>query len=188
MNVRHDLVRLLLAGAFAPCLPIGPTASAQAASAAITAPAARPAVAAKPAQVTWVKGQEAWLSVPSAGIQRRVFRGGQPTLDRGVVAHYVGKGLPAPVEAGDPGVYWLAGHRTTYGAPLAQATRIVVGDVITIQRRSGGTVRYRVTELMRTGTVISYRQFSGAHPERGRLLLQTCLSDTRRLLVVGELI
>ncbi len=136
---------------------------------------------------SWAKGQEAWLDVPAAGIHLRVFRGGQAMLDRGVVTHYVGSGLPAPVEAGGPGVYWLAGHHTTHGAPLAKATDISVGDIVSVQTRQG-TARYRITDLMRTGTFISYGEYYGAHPERGRLLLQTCLSESRRLLVVGELL
>jgi sortase (surface protein transpeptidase) len=137
---------------------------------------------------TWLPGQEAWLDVPSVNLHKRVFPGGQATLDLGQVTHYRSAGVPPPVAAGRPGVYWLAGHHSTHGAPLASATSIVVGDLVRIRRRDGVLVRYRITGLMRTGTTIPVAQFYGPVPGAARLLIQTCLSDTRRLLVVGTLV
>lgn len=129
-----------------------------------------------------------WLDIPAVGLHRRVWASGQDVLDRGVVTHYWAPGAPAPVSAGGHGVYWLAGYRSTHGAPLAAATSVRVGDLVLLTLRDGSVVRYRIRQALRTGTVISYDLFYGPVRGRARVLLQTCLSEARRLLLVGELV
>ena len=135
---------------------------------------------------TWAPGQEAWLDVPAVGLHRRIFVGGQSVIDEGVVTHYTAPGAPALVAAGSRGVYWLAGHHSTHGAPLARATSIAVGDLVIITLRDR-VVRYRIVEELRTPTEISAATFYGPDPSASRLLLQTCLSESRRLLLIGIL-
>ena len=59
-----------------------------------------------------------------------------------------------------------------------------MGELVIITLRDR-VVRYRIAEELRTPTEISTATFYGPDPSASRLLLQTCLSESRRLLLIG---
>lgn len=148
-------------------------------------PRPRAVAASRQRRRSWSVGQEAQLDISSIGLHRAVFAGGQGTLDEGLITHYTGSDHFVTVGAGQIGVYWLAGHHSTHGAPFRALTSVGRGDTIRVTRRDGSTVVYRVTQILRTGTWISDATYYG--PQRGvaRLMMQTCLGASVRLLVFG---
>jgi sortase A len=93
---------------------------------------------------------------------------------------YAGDFLP-----GEDRLVYIAGHRTTYGAPFAEINLLRRGDAITI-KMPYGAFRYRVTghRIVRASDVAVLR--SG---ERGLLILQSChprFSATHRYLVYAR--
>jgi sortase (surface protein transpeptidase) len=116
-----------------------------------------------------------------------VFLGGQATIDRGAVTHYEGPAWRAPVVAGSPGTYWLAGHASTHGAPFAALPNIKVGALIIIYPADGAEIRYTVTSAQVVGIAASYQTVYGPDTTTSRILLQTCEGGAYRLLVHGVL-
>lgn len=131
------------------------------------------------------------FSIPAIGVQRfwTVEGDGPEQLKRGA-AHY--PGTPLPGQAGNAAV---AGHRTTYGAPLHNVEKLVPGDEITFETRQG-TFRYEVRE---TRIISPYDTEvigpQGATPENpageNLLTLTAChpkFSAEQRIIVVAELV
>ncbi|WP_205695813.1 class E sortase [Conexibacter sp. SYSU D00693] len=95
--------------------------------------------------------------------------------------HYAQTALP-----GQGGTVAIAGHRTTYGAPLRHADRLRRGDRIDLHMPYG-TFRYRVegTRIVRPDDATVLRRRPGAE----RLVLTTCHplhSAAQRLVVVAR--
>lgn len=94
-------------------------------------------------------------------------------LDQGVLGHYPGTGLP-----GTPGNLALAGHRTTYGAPLSRIDELVDGDPIVVETLQGWS-SYRVSaqEIVTPDRVDVIAPVPGAPeavPTSGVLTLTAC--------------
>jgi len=160
----------------------------QAALTAVTTPLAAPTEAAAPAHATVVSppGTEATVSIPSLGIDLPVIEGGQSVIDEGVAAHYTADGWKEPVAAGAPGTYWLAAHHVTHGAPFEALPDIAVGAQIRITTNSQ-TFIYTVTSTEVVGLLPGDVAIYGTDEASPVILLQTCISDTRRFLVHGTL-
>jgi LPXTG-site transpeptidase (sortase) family protein len=151
----------------------------------MTASASASAVAVSAAPVGWPRSQEARLRVSSIGLDKPVFAGGQSTIDRGLVTHYVGPTLPRTGPGGS-GVYWLAAHNGSHGSPFARLPYVKVGSTVRVTTRTGATVTYRIHRRVVVGTRITAALlYSGTGP---RIVLQTCTGTTKRLLLFGSLV
>lgn len=139
-----------------------------------------------PAAATVPAGAEAIVAIPSVGIELPVVLGGQSVIDQGLVAHYTAPGWEEPVPAGAPGTYWLAAHATTHGAPFGSLHELDVGAEIRLDTGSQ-TFVYTVTSTQVTGLYPGDEIMYGTDPTAPVILLQTCVDDTRRLLVHGTL-
>ena len=154
----------------------------------VAAPAPAPAApAAPPAPPTRVPGQEATVTIASAGITLPVVLGGQDVIDRGVAAHYAGPGWRPPVGPGQAGTYWLAAHHETHGSPFANLPNVHHGDRVVITTNNGRTVTYVVTSTELVGTSATMTTVYGPDRTTPRILLQTCIGASHRLLVHGVL-
>jgi len=122
------------------------------------------------------------------GIDLPVVGGGQAIVDRGLVAHYQGQGWLAPTPPGAVGTYWLAAHHLTHGGPFRRLPSARSGDVVQVVTSGGRTYTYVVTSIEVVGATASYATVYGTDQAARALLLQTCLSDTTRLLVHGRLV
>ena len=69
---------------------------------------------------------EGWQVAAEQGVGLR------PVLNDGVLGHYPGTAMPGGV-----GNLALAGHRTTYGAPLGQIAELVPGDPVVVETADG---------------------------------------------------
>ena len=68
------------------------------------------------------------LKIPRLGVNVTVVQGVSPSALRAGAGHYPNTPLPC-----EPGNVAIAGHRTTYGKPLANADRLAVGDIIILE-------------------------------------------------------
>jgi LPXTG-site transpeptidase (sortase) family protein len=147
-----------------------------------------PAITPAPATTTSPApaGTGASVSIPGLGIDLPVVDGGQAVIDRGVVAHYVAEGWEPPAAAGAAGTYWLAAHHLSHGGPFANLPDIAVGAEIrvTAERR---TFVYTVTSKEVVGLLPGDAAVYGTDPTAAVILLQTCVDNTRRVLVHGTL-
>jgi LPXTG-site transpeptidase (sortase) family protein len=195
-----------LAPPYAPAPPVAAapadTAIAAGARPPVTAPATAPAVtvteptgaetppatAAMPttAGSSGPAGTGASVSIPSLGIDLPVVDGGQEVIDRGVAAHYVAEGWEPPVAAGAAGTYWLAAHHVSHGGPFADLPGIAVGAAIRVTA-GHRTFVYTVTAKEVVGLLPGDAAVYGTDPTAAVILVQTCLDDTRRVLVHGTL-
>lgn len=79
------------------------------------------------------------LRIPTLGVDEIVVNGtDSATLKRGP-GRYLGSGMP-----GEGELVYVAGHRTTYGAPFSRIDRIRKGDRVFLELPYG-TFEYRVT-------------------------------------------
>ena len=76
---------------------------------------------------------EGWRAAAEQGVGLR------SVLNDGVLGHYPGTAMPGGV-----GNLALAGHRTTYGAPLGRIAELVPGDPLVVETADGWYV-YRVS-------------------------------------------
>lgn len=71
------------------------------------------------------------------------------TLDKGLLGHYPGTAMPGQV-----GNFALAGHRTTWGAPLGPIADLRLGDAIVVETPEGWyTYRFRTLEYVKPSAV-----------------------------------
>jgi LPXTG-site transpeptidase (sortase) family protein len=129
---------------------------------------------------------EAMIVIPSVGIDLPIIQGGQSVIDQGVVAHYTAPGWEPPVAAGSPGTYWLAAHHTTHGAPFATLPDVAIGAEVRVTA-NGRTFVYTVTSKEVVGLLPGDEVVYGTNPRAPVILLQTCVDNTRRVLVHGTL-
>jgi sortase A len=131
------------------------------------------------------------FSIPAIGVTDfwTVEGTGTEELKRGA-AHY--PSTPLPGQAGNAAV---AGHRTTYGAPLHNVEKLVPGDEITFTTVQG-TFTYRVIETLIVEPedvwVIEPRNPTPEKPEGDDLLTLTAchpkFSAEQRIIVVAALV
>lgn len=126
------------------------------------------------------------VSIPSVSIDLPVIEGGQAIIDEGVVAHYTAAGWKDPVAAGAPGTYWLAAHHVTHGGPFAALSELSVGAEIRITTDTN-TFIYTVTSTEIVGLYPGDVAIYGTDESAPVILLQTCIDNTRRLLIHGTL-
>lgn len=123
------------------------------------------------------------MVIPKIGLDVFVVQGvSEEDLRRGP-GHY-----PQTVMPGQNGNAAIAGHRTTYGAPLYNADRLTIGDPISITDTAGRTFVYKVSEAP---LVVSPSDVAVLNPTPfAELTLTTCnprFSATSRLIIVARL-
>jgi sortase (surface protein transpeptidase) len=135
-------------------------------------------------------GAVAWLTVPAIGLERPVYRGGQSTIDRGLATLFDDGpgGWRAPISPGAEGTLWIAGHHTSHGAPFLLVDRIKVGDVALVRGPDGVTYTYRFVARKIVGTSVNSSAVYGTDPAAHRMILQTSMGRTHRLLLTGSLV
>ncbi|MFJ3974103.1 class E sortase [Streptomyces sp. NPDC090021] len=118
--------------------------------------------------------------------------GTQQVLDKGLVGHYPGTGMPADAT----GNFVLAAHRNTHGEPFREIGRLVPGDRIVVETSSASytyEVSGRIPETPPTDVSV-LRPVPGGSPftVSGRYItLTTCtpeFSTRGRLIVFGKLV
>lgn len=110
-------------------------------------------------------------------------------LNDGVLGHYPGTAMPGAV-----GNAAFAGHRTTYGRPLAQIAELVPGDALVVESADAWYV-YRVTGSdvvlpTQVDVVAPSPGEPGVEPTRRMITLTAChpmYSARERYVVHGEL-
>lgn len=111
-------------------------------------------------------------------------------LDRGVLGRYDGTAMP-----GEIGNLALAGHRTTYGAPLSRIDELVAGDPVVVETLQGW-FSYRVSghEIVtpdRVDVIAPVPGEPGEAPTAGALTLTAChprFSARLRYVVHADLV
>lgn len=106
------------------------------------------------------------------------------------LGHYVGTAGP-----GEVGNFAIAGHRTTYGKPLAQIDSLRRGDEVIVETAEGESV-YAVTthEIVRpweSDVIAAVPGDPGAKPTKAMLTLTSChprFSAKQRWIVHAELV
>lgn len=120
------------------------------------------------------------LRIPRLGLNAIVVNGTDTeTLKRGP-GRYLGSAMP-----GEGELVYIAGHRTTYGAPFSRIDRMKKGDPVWLELPYG-TVEYRVT-----GTRIVPATKTSELKSRGfeQLALQAChprFFATQRIIVYAK--
>ncbi|MCQ6555990.1 class E sortase [Streptomyces sp. C10-9-1] len=134
------------------------------------------------------------LRIPALGLASPIAEGTgtEQVLDRGLVGHYTGTGMPS-----DPtGNVVLAAHRNTHGEPFREIDRLAPGDRIVVETATAAytyEVAGRIPETPPTDVSV-LRPIPGGSPftTSGRYItLTTCTPEysTRgRLIVFGRLV
>jgi len=128
--------------------------------------------------------------VPSIGLDRPVYQGGQSTINRGVATLFDDGpgGWRAPISPGGQGTLWIAGHHTSHGAPFLLVDRVKVGDVALIRGADGVTYTYKFVDRKIVGTSVKAGAVYGTDPAAHRMILQTSMGSAHRLLLTGSLV
>jgi sortase A len=122
------------------------------------------------------------IKIPKIGVEKAVVEGtGVPDLKKGP-GHYIGTPMP-----GQPGNAAIAGHRTTYGAPVNRIDELQPGDPIIVTTRQG-SFRYEMAqqEIVKPADV----HVLDPTPDN-RLTLTSCnpkYSARQRIVVVARLV
>ena len=87
--------------------------------------------------------QEPRMIIPSIGMDKAVYVGGQSSIDQGFATLYNTWGFAN--WPGGTGPVWIAAHRSTHGSPFAQIPKLHGGEDVFIDRL-GVRWAYRVTE------------------------------------------
>ncbi len=119
------------------------------------------------------------LKIPKLGVNVTVVEGVSPSALRAGAGHYPKTPLPC-----DPGNVAIAGHRTTYGKPLANADRLVKGDTIILETPVGSCT-YEVSQPPFITDPDDLAQVAN-DPSKRVLTLTTCHpkgSDAQRLII-----
>ncbi len=123
------------------------------------------------------------LKIPALDVDVVVVEGTSASALRAGAGHY--PKTPLPCEAGNVAI---AGHRTTYGRPLANADRLKAGDAIILETPVG-TCTY---EVSRAPFIVQPTDFSvvANDPSSSTLTLTTCHpkgSAKERLIIKATL-
>lgn len=163
------------------------------APAAAAAPSATPA-AATPEPVDLAARAKAWrkqvtrgdavarIKVPKIGVDDVIVNGTDTeTLKRGP-GRYLGSAMP-----GEGELVYVAGHRTTYGAPFARIDRLAKGDTVVVE------TPYATFEYAITGKRIVGARQTEVLKSKGfeQLALQAChprFFATQRLIAYAKLV
>ena len=130
------------------------------------------------------------ILVPSIGMDLPVYRGGQHTIDGGVATLFDDGpgGWRDPVSPGDTGTLWIAGHHTSHGAPFLLVDQIVVGATVVVVDRDGNPHSYQIIDRAIVGTSVDPSAVYGTDGSARRLVVQTSMGRSHRLLLTGVLV
>jgi len=149
-------------------------------------PTVAPTKGAPPAPPPKLGAPVARLRIPVIALDRIVVEGtGIEQLKFGP-GHYVGTAFP-----GAHAAVGIAGHRTTWGAPFYNISKLVRGDLLTLETHSG-TFTYRVTSHRIVDPADAWvLKGDPASKAVGKLTLTTChprYSAAHRLVVWADLV
>ncbi|WP_153398584.1 class E sortase [Ornithinicoccus halotolerans] len=114
------------------------------------------------------------VHLPTLG-EQRVVRSGveRDVLDQGVLGHY-----PETAGPGKVGNFALAGHRTTYSAPLWAIDELAQGDPVVVETRDSFHVyrveRSRIVAPDQVEVLAPVPDRPGEEPEQASMVLTTC--------------
>ncbi len=170
-----------------------PASAAHPALKAVTAPS-RPSASrtrlGAPASAPLPPGAVARISMAAIGLDLPVYRGSQSTIDLGVATLFDDGpgGWSAPVALGGRGTVWIAAHHTSHGAPFRLVDRMAVGDRISVRDANGAVYTYQVVDRRIVGTAVTPGAIYGDDPSAHRLVVQTSMGASHRLLLTASLI
>jgi sortase (surface protein transpeptidase) len=146
------------------------------------------------------------ITMPDIAYSCNVYAGGQKMLNSGAATQITDDAISRVLadHPGGPGVFWIAGHRTSHGGAFAAVPNLADGALITL---SDGTITatYRVAgrayvAIRNDRVVDAYGQATSAatldsiiradHGGNGaaRLLLQTCDGEGHRWMIYADLV
>ncbi|PZU43080.1 MAG: class E sortase [Arsenicicoccus sp.] len=124
---------------------------------------------------TWAQGEDlALVHLPTVGELRPVAQGVDLSiLNLGVLGHYPSSDLP-----GEVGNFAVAGHRTTYGAPLWSIGELQPGDPVVVETQEGWFVyaldRTQVIAPTQTEVIAAVPGDPAAEPTKAWMVLTAC--------------
>ncbi len=124
---------------------------------------------------TWAQGEDlALVHLPTVGELRPVAQGVDLSiLNLGVLGHYPSSDLP-----GEVGNFAVAGHRTTYGAPLWSIGELQPGDPVVVETQEGWFVyaldRTQVIAPTQTEVIAGVPGDPAAEPTEAWMVLTAC--------------
>jgi sortase (surface protein transpeptidase) len=146
------------------------------------------------------------MTIPDISYSCNIYAGGQKMLNSGAATQITDDAISRVLAnyPGGPGVFWIAGHRTSHGGAFAAVPNLADGDLITLSDATN-TATYRVVGrayvAIRNDRVIdaSGQPTSAAtldsilradHGGNGaaRLLLQTCDGEGHRWMIYADLV
>ncbi|OLT15662.1 hypothetical protein BJF80_09760 [Serinicoccus sp. CUA-874] len=114
------------------------------------------------------------MHLPTVGELRPVAQGvALPILNLGVLGHYPSTDLP-----GEVGNFAVAGHRTTYGAPLWSIGELRPGDPVVVETAEGWHVydldRTEIIAPTQTEVIADVPGEPGAEPTQAWMVMTAC--------------
>lgn len=172
----------------------------------ITVPDAPAPVANVSACRTDLVGPVMTMTIPDISYSCPVYAGGQKMLDAGAATLITDDAIRSVLadHPGGPGVFWIAGHRTSHGGAFAAVPNLADGALITISDGTR-TATYRVVGRLYASidndrVIDATGKATGAatldsiiRPDHGgngaaRLLLQTCDGSNHRWMIYADLV
>jgi len=146
------------------------------------------------------------ITIPDISYSCPVYAGGQAMLNSGAVTQIYDDAISQVLAdyPGGPGVFWIAGHRTSHGGAFAAVPNLADGALITLSDEAN-TATYRVigrayvavqndrvidTSGHATSAATLDSIIRADHGGNGaaRLLLQTCDGENHRWMIYADLV
>jgi sortase (surface protein transpeptidase) len=146
------------------------------------------------------------MTIPDIAYSCSVYAGGQTMLNSGAVTQITDDAISRVLadHPGGPGVFWIAGHRTSHGGAFAAVPNLADGALITLSDGTS-TATYRIVgrayvAIRNDRVVDAAGNATGAatldsiiRPDHGgngaaRLLLQTCDGEDHRWMIYADLV
>jgi LPXTG-site transpeptidase (sortase) family protein len=124
------------------------------------------------------------LQIPSIGVTRQIYIGGQSAIDSGYATLYDGWGPTIP--PGEAGTFWVTGHRTTHGKVFRNLPSLKVGAAVYVWA-PGVVYTYRITTRTIVNPTPSLATVYGTDPAAARILLQCSWTRGRAIMYAGVL-
>jgi sortase (surface protein transpeptidase) len=151
-------------------------------------------------------GAQMTITIPAISYSCSVYAGGQQMLDAGAATLITDEAIRSVLadHPGGPGVFWIAGHRSSHGGAFAAVPTLADGALITLSDGTT-TATYRVVgrayvsirndrvidaDGNATGAATLDSIIRADHGGNGaaRLLLQTCDGENHRWMIYADLV
>jgi LPXTG-site transpeptidase (sortase) family protein len=125
-----------------------------------------------------------YLEIPSLRFGADIYVGDQESIDAGSVTLF--DGWSPAVAPGEVGTVWLAGHRSSHGAPFRKLPRLRAGQTVNINSYDQ-VFTYRIATRTVTSQDPPAELIYGLDPAARRIVLQCSWTRGRSIVYVGFL-